>query len=197
MCACSDFANAFHFVSAKNTSDEEVKDSLVESTFIERSIFSAGIGTKNILRNQTATGFATWNWIVNKNLFLGLSGESVLVSKKRKFADEMIAEYSVWYIGPRFEYIVWRNNLLNVSTGSAVHYGNIGFRAEDENSEEKWYSSGFTSIEPFAKISLNFSKQVEIGSQVFYAVAVGSKLYGVKNSDLSGIGGNLFLARRF
>lgn len=171
--------------------------SILESTMIEHSVVSAGLGTRTVFGKMNGVGVAGWNWQPLDHILIGLSVESMINSKKVALPDDQNGDVSLWYLGPRIEYQFYQYKLLNVSGALTGRYGNVGYRVTDNDQSATWYTSEFWAIEPGVRVSLNYSQEVELGVEGNYSFAQGVNLIGVQNRDLSGLGANVFIARRF
>jgi hypothetical protein len=147
-----------------------------------------------ILKTKAGGYFgANLNWVINHKYVISAIyeelGSPVDIQQIVTPADHADTIYLTHrYVGLGFSYIAFDKKLFSFQPGLSAgwgmikySYGNITFR------------KNFAEIIPAVSATYNCTKYFRVGLGLNYRIAAGVNLNGLKNADISGVGGVVFV----
>lgn len=131
-------------------------------------------------------------WIINHTLVIGLGGYGLV--NNIDFDDDDCSYLAVGYGGLLLEYIIESHKLVHLSLQAIIGGGGVGHR-NDWYCKDKYEYNGdaFFVFEPGANLMLNLHKIARVGIGGTYRYARGVRYENVRDSDLSGLTGQIIL----
>ena len=147
-----------------------------------------------ILKTRVGGNFgANLNWVINHKyvisaIYDGLTTQNQ-IQKLVTPADPATPLYLTHrYVGVGFSYILFDKKLFSLQPGLSAGWGHTQYTYANVD-----YKKEFAEIVPEVTATYNCSKYFRVGLGLNYRIAAGSKLNGLTDANISGVGGIVFV----
>lgn len=141
-----------------------------------------------ILKTKAAMNLGlSLNWVVNHK-FVVSAKYHVLTIPVKVYPDKTDTILQQHYAGLGFSYILFYNKKFSFQPELSAGWGSIKYFYQNKN-----YRKDFAVIMPAVYGVYNATKHFRFGLGLNYRLAIGGSLNGLKDADLSGVGGVMFI----
>ena len=162
--------------------------------FSSRCYVGLDASAVQILKTQAAGNFgANLNWVINHKfvvsaIYDGLASPTQIqkIVTPDNHADTITLIHR--YVGLGFSYIAFDKKLFSFQPGLSAGWGHIQYIYNNET-----FKNNFAEIVPEVSATYNCTKYFRVGLGLNYRIAAGASLNGLKDADISGIGGIIFI----
>lgn len=147
-----------------------------------------------ILKTKAGGNFGgNLNWVINHKFVvsaiyeeLGSPTQIQKIVTPDNHADTITLTHR--YMGLGFSYIMFDKKMFSFQPELNAGWGHIQYAYNNET-----YKKNFAEIVPAVSATYNCTKYFRVGLGLNYHIAAGANLNGLKDGDISGIGGVVFI----
>lgn len=188
------------FTGLSTSAQQLNEDTTTNQPFFKASKFSSkcyvGIDASvvQVLKNKVGQNFGVnLNWVINHKFVImavydGLASQTQIqnIVNAADPADHINLTHR--YVGVGFSYILFNNKLFSLQPEVTDGWGHIQY-----GYNSKTYHKDYYEIVPAISATYNCTKYFRVGLGLNYRVAAGAKLGDIKDADISGVGGVIFI----
>lgn len=186
----------YHFVGAQViTEDTTTNQPFFAAKRFDSKCYVGFEGTATqILKNKAGMNLGlSLNWVVNHKFVVsakyhGLTSPLNVRSRVLPEGATDTLNLTNHFAGLAFSYIVFDKKKVSLQPELAVGWAMAKF-----NYQSKTYRKDYAAIIPAIYGVFNVSKYFRCGLGINYRLALGGKFNGIKDADLSGVGGVIFI----
>jgi len=161
--------------------------------FSSRCYIGLDASVVQILKTRAGGNFGVnLNWIINHKFVVSAIYDGLITQNQiQKIVTPDIADtihLGHRYVGLGFSYILFDKKLFSLQPGLSAGWGRIQYGVNNQT-----YHKDFAEIVPAVTATYNCTKYFRIGLGLNYRIATGASLNGLKSSDISGVGGIIFI----
>ena len=164
------------------------------SKFNSKCYVGLGASVVQVFKTQATGNFGIdLNWVINHKFVVSAiyngNANQLQVQKIVQPADPLITTYlKQQYVGLGFSYILFDQKLFSFQPGLSAGWGRIAYAYNNIT-----YRKDFAQILPEVSATYNCTKIFRVGLGLNYRIAAGAAFNGIKNADMCGVGGIIFI----